>query len=245
MQRDKDLFGTRLGFKSFQEYQTKENFAREFILSFYEYQDDLWIFAGVWKVLEVQPNASQHYQYRTDFHTLSECLERRLVVRWPRRFRNSYPNGETLADTLELHAILPSPDELGRFPGYGGISISLAGIRALVKNPAGSVQWKTALASVAGVYVIADTKQNKLYVGSAYGQANLWQRWTEYALTGHGGNQALRLEYERRGDEVFNDYLFTLLWHADSAASSEEVLAKESFWKHALLTRGPRGYNKN
>lgn len=245
LQKDKDLFATRTGFKTFQEYQTKENFSRKFVLSFYKYGDGLWIFAGLWKVVDSQEIDLAHYHYETEFHPSSEGLERRLIVRWPDRFRNSYPNGETLADSLEIHAILSAPDELGKFPGYRKISVSLAGIRSLVKNPASSINWKTALASVAGVYVISDTRKEKLYVGSAYGLQNLWQRWMEYANTGHGGNKALRHEYKERGDAVFNDYIFTLLWHADSSATGEEVIAMEIFWKNALLTRGSRGYNKN
>jgi hypothetical protein len=35
-----------------------------------------------------------------------------------------------------------------------------------------------ALSSVAGVYLISDTLDGRLYVGSASGQGSFWQRWS-------------------------------------------------------------------
>lgn len=42
-----------------------------------------------------------------------------------------------------------------------------------------------------GVYVIHDTETGEPYVGSAYGDTGIWQRWSNYALTLHGGNVGL------------------------------------------------------
>lgn len=246
-QKDKDLFATRAGFDTFQSGQVQKNFSRPYVISFYEHGDGRWMFAGVWQVIAdpVWDESLNLYRYKFLFLEAAEKLERRLVVSWQDRFRNSYPNGETLANQLEIACILSTPDVLGRFPGYSKIRISMEGLRSLRQDPAGSIGWKTALENVAGVYVIADTKKEKLYVGSAYGEANLWQRWSKYAETGHGDNKALIAEYRERGDAVFSDYVFSLLWHADSSANEDEVLAMESHWKEALLTRGDRGYNKN
>jgi hypothetical protein len=49
----------------------------------------------------------------------------------------------------------------------------------------------TALASVAGVYLISDTLTGKLYVGSATGEGGIWGRWCQY-VDGHGHNIQLK-----------------------------------------------------
>ncbi len=244
-QKDKDLFATRAGFNQFQVFQTKQNFSRPYVVSFYEYGQGLWMFAGVWRVEGEPIKKNEHFLYKFSFVDASSSLERRLIVSWPNRFRNSYPNGETLNNELQVHAILAVPDVLGNFPGFSRIRISLAGLRNLLDDPVGASGWLTALQSVAGVYVIADTREQKLYVGAAYGEKNLWQRWSEYARNGHGGNKNLKHEHNKRGDKVFDDYVFSLLWHADSSATQDQVQSMESFWKEALLTRGPRGHNAN
>jgi hypothetical protein len=244
-QKEKDLFATRAGFEHFQGYQSQKNFSRPYVISFYEYGEGLWMFAGVWRVDGEPIKTPEFFQYKFSFVDSSAVLERRLIVTWLNRFRNSYPNGETLNNELQVHSVLAVPDVLGNFPGFSRVRISLAGLRILLKDPVGSLSWKTALQSVAGVYVLADAKKDKLYVGAAYGAENLWQRWSEYAKNGHGGNAKLKQEYAERGDAVFDDYVFSLVWHADSSATQEQVQSMESFWKEALLTRGSRGYNAN
>ncbi|WP_420364233.1 GIY-YIG nuclease family protein [Curtobacterium sp. L3-7] len=52
--------------------------------------------------------------------------------------------------------------------------------------------WRTALASVVGIYLITDTRDGRHYVGKADGEESIWQRWNAYATNGHGGNVELR-----------------------------------------------------
>ena len=249
LQREKESFQTREGFKTFQETQSSNNFLRDYVISFYEYGEGLWLFAGVWKILskptqKTSQDGKPLFLYKTQFLQASECLERRLVVEWPKRFRQSYPNGETIAEVLKLHAVMQSPDELGKFPGFAKVRLTFSAIKRIVNDPVTSVNWKTALESVAGVYVITDDMSGKLYVDSAYGKENIWQRWTTYASTGHGNNVELKKLSHTRGKNCFENFIFTLIWHADSASSKEDVLEMESYWKDSLLTRS-FGYNKN
>ena len=43
-----------------------------------------------------------------------------------------------------------------------------------------------------GVYLITDTSNGKMYVGSAYGENMILGRWKSYVKTGHGGNEGLK-----------------------------------------------------
>ena len=63
----------------------------------------------------------------------------------------------------------------------------------------GEPSWQAALSSISGVYLILDTKTGKTYVGSAYGEGGIWQRWSCYAETGHGRNVELIALLQSKG----------------------------------------------
>jgi hypothetical protein len=87
------------------------------------------------------------------------------------------------------------------------------------------------------VYIICDTKTGKIYVGSAYGGIGLWQRWTAYAETGHGGNKELRQLLRRKSAEYAKYLQFSLVEVCDIKASPEYIISRESHWKDVLMSR--------
>ena len=101
------------------------------------------------------------------------------------------------------------------------------------------------LANVAGVYVIADRQTGKLYVGSATGTEGIWSRWCAYSATGHGNNRELIDLLQREGHAYAQQFQFGVLEIADTHASADDILRRESHWKDLLLTRVPHGYNAN
>lgn len=107
-------------------------------------------------------------------------------------------------------------------------------------------EWKAPLQHVSGIYAIADTPSNRLYVGAAYGDGGVWSRWSVYVSTGHGGNVKLSevigpdgLDYCRR------NFRFALLEALLPTAPVEEVRAREMYWKQVLRTHGEWGLNRN
>jgi hypothetical protein len=106
--------------------------------------------------------------------------------------------------------------------------------------------WKEQLSSVKGVYLITDTKTEKLYVGSAYGEEGIWGRWTNYANTnGSGGNKDLKKIIKDDEDYAKNHFQFAILDYYKRSISDDEILARESFWKEVLQSRGDLNYNNN
>ena len=71
---------------------------------------------------------------------------------------------------------------------------------------------------------------SKGYVGSAYGQENLLNRWLNYAVTGHGGNKQLR----SRSPENFR---FSILQRVSPDMDPDQVIQLEASWKERLHTR--------
>ena len=104
--------------------------------------------------------------------------------------------------------------------------------------------WRAALSSVAGVYVISDTATGQLYVGSACGEGGIWQRWSDYAYSGHGGNKEIQALIALDGLERAKNFRYAVLEIADTHASEKDILARESHWKDVLMSR-EHGLNSN
>ena len=91
---------------------------------------------------------------------------------------------------------------------------------------------------------VADTSTGQHYVGSAYGGDGIWQRWTEYSATGHGGNKELRALLRKERAKHSQAFQFTLLEVCDINSSDDYIISRETHWKKALLSR-EFGLNNN
>ena len=104
--------------------------------------------------------------------------------------RNTRPKFEKHYGKLEVAEILREPYSGRVFPGYENIDLTFSELETLVLR--GRPDWKQALELAKGIYLITDTKTEKRYIGSAYGNVGIWSRWSNYVVTGHGGNVELR-----------------------------------------------------
>jgi hypothetical protein len=143
-----------------------------------------------------------------------------------------------------VQEILREPYSGRSFPGYENIDVAFDELETLVRNSRSD--WKAALESVKGIYLITDGHSGRRYVGSAYGEQGIWSRWCSYIESGHGGNVELRslvgnlpLEYSRA------NFRFALLEHRSVRTPDEIVFERESFWKRILLTRRDSDLNRN
>ena len=137
----------------------------------------------------------------------------------------------------------PEPLRIKEFLGYSSALLTKQELDTVVAQ--GITSWKAGLSAVAGVYVIADRHTGKLYVGSATAGEGIWSRWCAYSHTGHGGNRELIQLLDEEGAEYAQHFQFGVLEIADTHASTEDVLRRESYWKDLLQSRRPHGYNAN
>ena len=64
--------------------------------------------------------------------------------------------------------------------------------------------------------------------------------------TGHGWNDELTQLIEREGlDCARQNFRVSLLEYRPAGTDDLVIIAREVFWKEALLSRAPLGYNKN
>lgn len=119
-------------------------------------------------------------------------------------------------------------------PPFPGFLAFQSVIGALAATPS---SWRAALAAVSGVYLLVCLKTGRHYVGSANGSGGFWARWEDYAATGHGGNEEMRLV-------PHTEYQVTILEVAPSSATAEDIINLESRWKDKLRSR-EFGLNRN
>jgi hypothetical protein len=230
-------------FEEWQSYQSKRNFERKHIISLISLGQDEWLFAGIYERLDcIWLKEQKCYKYKTELKAIGDDLVGRVVVRHRKTGRQPYMYGESCCDGLEVLEIRRNRYSIAPFPGFESTRIEFELLRAIVRNQDPS--WKSALSSVKGVYLVADKSNGRLYVGSAYGEENLWQRWAAYALDGHGNNVELRKAIEANGTKYALNFVFSILEIRKNTADLKEIIERESYWKDVLLTR-EYGYNRN
>lgn len=222
---------------------TKDEFNRPLILSlaaFYP-ERETWLFGGIFRVLDRSGTGEGGYRIEPDARG-ADLIGRLKLVGAVSRGRSFHLS--TIEARLSVSEILKEPYSGQAFPGYENVSHDFARLEAIWRNE--RADWKTALRHVKGIYVIADRSTGRKYVGSASGETGIWSRWGDYMETGHGWNRDLvGLAAGAGTDYARAHFRMTLLECWPFQTDDATILARESHWKEALLTRGNHGYNAN
>jgi hypothetical protein len=224
----------------------------DYVLAFAQYPlygPNFFVFGGLFATEPVVPKIDRGPGYRlTPLPLYSEYI-RRLIVKLEVPLGQSYLRWyETLQGSVVKPVIYElAPDtKLGAFPGYQSVLLRHDEMQRIIANAEPS--WRNALSNVKAVYVITDTSDGRLYVGSASGEGGgLWQRWASYAnvrqLT--GGNVKLEAVLAERGPEhIVKHFQYSILEIFDKKTRDDTILQREEFWKKALDTRR-NGLNAN
>jgi hypothetical protein len=237
-------------FEEWQSRQTHKNFERPYIVSLIQlHERDSWLFAGVYSKKGRKPNRryDRHYKcfvYKTEEVQQLSPFTGRLVVKFSRRGRQPYRIAENWLEELQVSELKSRRLEVEDFPGFKKVLLAKEKLDIIVQREVAS--WKAALSSVAGIYLITDTKTGRHYVGSAYGAGGIWKRWKAYSESGHGNNKNLKRLLQRKLSDYDSNFQFSILETADTTASKDDILERETHWKDALCSReNYGGYNAN
>lgn len=150
----------------------------------------------------------------------------------------------TVQNDLEVLQLLPTTFDGDEFPGYDNVRLSYAQLASILERRKQS--WIAALENQKAVYLITDTYNGKLYVGSATSdQGMLLQRWSNYVENGHGGNKELLALVQEKGFDYVKQYFqYSILENYNARIDDHVVLNRESWWKETLKSR-QFGYNSN
>ncbi|WP_236693734.1 GIY-YIG nuclease family protein, partial [Robbsia andropogonis] len=198
-------------FDEWQSFQGQQNFKRKHLISFVGAGRDRWLFAGYYRVLGWEESDSPRWPIRYNLERIQsmEQYVGRLYVHCKYGLQMRYINTETLADNLYVTDLLRERRVYNSFPGFKKTNVTMQELRSLFRHKADS--WRAALSSVKGIYLITDQSNGKLYVGQANGTGGFWDRWRNYAETGHGGNKYLIPELKLSGEEHSHNFRFSIL----------------------------------
>ena len=227
----------------------KNDFSREYIFSLIPdyHRNGKYLFGGVFRIIKRYDDyADTEIGYELEYAEQFRELTGRLVVDFYRyqgmRGRAFYL--ESYIEEMTVSEIMEKPYGGVDFPGYDNIILPFNMLELLVINQ--KQDWITALGNVKGIYVICDKSNGKKYVGSAYGDAGIWSRWSCYATTGHGYNDELFEIIEKKGlDYARENFQLSVLEVISMGRDDNYVIGRENHWKEVLLTRTQFGYNKN
>jgi len=232
-------------FKEWQEWQSRKNFSRKYVLSLIYLNSNEWLFGGVYRVKECKLKKGKKvypYKYSTKLTDKGSKWIGRLIIDYEKNFRMPYTYCEKYIDDLEILELKRTKYGIMKFPGYENVNINFEDLKLIIET--NNRNWKSALSNVQGVYLITDYDNGKLYVGSAYGENNLWQRWSEYVKTGHGNNEELKKLMKNKNDDYFKNFTFSILEIFKNTENVDEIIKRESYWKRILASR-EFGYNSN
>lgn len=198
--------------------------------------ENLWLLFHIGKITkDLNILDGMGYEYETS--TKYEKYFGRIIVKFKNKSQNMVRNASSVIDECEIDQILPNVFNNDLFPGYDNVNINWQELSQIISKE----NWKTALQNQKGVYLITDTSNGNMYVGSAYGENMILGRWKAYANSYHGGNIGLkRLSKEH----IQNHFRYSILDIFKSTIDDKIIISRESWWKEVLQTR-KFGYNEN
>jgi hypothetical protein len=198
--------------------------------------ENLWLLFHIGKVtkdLNIKNGKGYEYEVLSQY----EKYFGRIIVRFKNKSQNMVRKAESVIEDCEIAQILPDVFDNDIFPGYDKVNISWNELSRVITKD----NWKTALRNQKGVYLITDTSNGKMYVGSAYGDEMILNRWKTYIKNGNGGNKELKkLEFHY----IKNNFRYSILDIFKSTTDEKVIIERESWWKETLLSR-QFGYNAN
>lgn len=223
----------------------KNIFNRQYIFSLIDFyhEEDTWLFGGIYEVLSCGTENYSH-SYKVKFLDNAQNFVGRLKVRFKRPGQNRVLKLENYYEDIAVFEILSEVYTGEQFCGYEKINHHFHLLESVFK--ANKSDWRSALQSIKGIYLITDQSNGKRYVGSAYGEGGIWSRWACYIGTGHGWTDELTKLIKKEGIQYARrNFKFALLEFQSMMADDKTIIKREGYWKDVLLTRGDYGYNKN
>ena len=205
---------------------------------YYYYGDEFFLFGGIYKIEKIFPEKFNEVGYNLTLLDDFKEYRKRLIIKIKKKVGRTYNRIYNNIDNNlipEVYEISPSMN-LKQFNGYQNVSLTHTELQHIINNTEPS--WKLALSSVKAVYVITDTSNGKLYIGSAYGTGGLLNRWNEYINNLTGGNKEFEVLVKEKGENhIKNNFKYSILEIFDTKTKDEYIVERESYWKNVFETK--------
>ncbi len=155
VERPLDVFvRSREEWRAWQEFRPRtDQFNQRFVYSVIDFhrEPDIWLFGGVWEVLERRPDS-----YVVSLTDQGRHFIGRLKLHSPYRQQGTRVNFEKRLNEFTVSEILREENSGMDFPGHDGINIRFCALVSLVRND--RPDWRGALENAEGVYLVSDKR---------------------------------------------------------------------------------------
>lgn len=209
--------------------------------------DDDWLFTAARTITKVYDEPREDgVGYEAEGIERLRPFFGRVIVRYHKSAQTMHRRYGAVKDELVVTNVLPDPFQGKPFPGFDKVCLSYDDLKRIIGN--NQADWVNAFRSQKAVYLITDTSNGMLYVGSATAGRDagmLLGRWKSYAEGGTGGNKRLvELVREKGIEHVQAHFRFSILENYNERTDDGYILERESWWKDVLDSR-THGYNAN
>lgn len=204
---------------------------------------DTWLLTTVKKVTR-ELGVNNGVNYEGEILKQHEQYFGRVIIKYHKYHQGQGRNLRNIIDLLEVVQVLPSTYDGDNFPGYDKIKLSFNQLETIIQR--NKLDWVAALENQKAVYLLTDTTNGKLYVGSATAQEGmLLSRWKAYVNNGHGGNKELIDIVNSKGFEyIKRNFQYTVLENYNQRVDDDFIRSRETYWKLVLCSKA-FGYNSN
>lgn len=224
-------------------FGNKKNFnIGQMVFSFVKMSCDEWLFISAAEILDVPFNSRAKVKIIKRFKSLFG----RLIIKYKKG--NTYARYvfklKGIIDKCSVKEILPCQYNGEQFEGYDCVHLPFRKLSDVFNGKIMPTYYE-ALKKVTGIYCLTDTRNGKLYIGSATGIEGVAQRWGDYLNSKHGNNKKLLELYKQKGDEYFEKYFtYTLIEYFGLSYDPQKIIEREQYWKKCFDTIN-NGYNDN
>ena len=226
-------------------WRTKQRFFNvgQIVICLLKLSPDTWLLTTIKRIIKdldvldgINYEAEELDEYRQFYG--------RTIIKYHKTMQAQNVYFSTVREDLEVLQLLPTTFDGEEFPGYDNVRLSYMQLATILERRKQS--WIAALENQKAVYLITDTHNGKLYVGSATSDKGmLLQRWGNYVENGHGGNKELISLVKEKGFEYIKQYFqYSILENYNAKIDDHIVLKREAWWKETLQSR-MFGYNGN
>ncbi len=243
---DSDSENREVSYSYYSHYGKQKNFTHigQMVFGFVQLprNNKRWLLVTAGRIKSLPDHANCQHEEIERF----KGLHGRMIVEFAKGNKNGRYvfNLSKFINEIKVVEILPNEYQAISFKGLDNVHLKYRDLKLII-NGEKYADYRNALVSVKGVYCLTDTKDGKLYIGSAYGEHGVAQRWENYINTNTGGNVALVELYQKKGEKYFQEnFTFTLIEFFAIHTDDKTIINREAYWKKALSSR-ECGYNKN
>lgn len=243
-----DLY--RYDYASFLDWQSSQSESKfkdvDYIVVFIGERSTTSRFVGVYKnngcdssIVDAHGGVKFYFEEVPGF----ELLKERVIIDWGKATTAWAQDWKNEKSVIRIDANPFDENNVPNFTSYANVILSFNDMKRIFET--NDVIWKNVLTAVNCIYLIQDCKTGKQYVGSTYGTAGIWGRWSQYVATnGHGDDVELKRLVDADPDYASNNFQWVILETLPSNITEEDAIGRENLYKQKFMTR-KFGYNKN